>query len=878
MSESNAAEAYRIFTEALLLQGDQRKAFMEENCKDEALRRAVEQMLEGSEKSDAHVFPGLTRFAREAMASTIPQAQTGDTIGPYRLVRKLGQGGMGTVFLAERADDLALKVAIKFPHDFQDTSPGKQFKRERDILASLKHPGIAQLFDAGTTERGQPYFIMEYVEGLPIDTYCHENNLDFWQRLTLLRKVCDAVSFAHRNLVLHRDLKPANLLVTPNGEPKLLDFGISELINPSPSLQLTQTILGMTPAFASPEQLDQQRLSAASDVYALGVLAYKLLTQFFPISPEALSPMAFFEKVRSNDIPPPSSLAKDCSSEHLRSLGTTASGLKRLLKGDMDALLLQALAGKPNERYPSVEAFSAEMDRFRTGLPLKARSHHFGYQLLKFTKLYKWPIATLVLFLTLMLSFSLVLLHQKGRIEAERNSAQRERDTSQQVARFLAQTFQGADPNTSPGQPMSAVELLDQGSLLMHSQLGDQPLVRANLLSIMGSSYRNLGEYAKAEPLLSEALTLQKGLLGAESEEALDTSNQLGLLFKDMGHYDKAEVLLTETLAIRRTQLNVNGLVSALNSLGQLLSEQGRKEETLTLLKEAYARGGDSSDHIFAGTVHNLGLLLKEMGRNEEAEPFLLQALSLHRRMYPNPHPAIATSLNNLGLLAKDRGLLDAAEAYWQEALAMRREIYASDHPKILTSLNNLGAVLRDRGDLNAAEPIFREVLALKRTQYSPNHPRLITSLNNLGMLLLDKGSLSDAEAFLLEAQDIAANKLASEHFFHGVLARNLALLRLDEGRHKEGIALAMDARNRLRKTQKADSLHLTLAEMVLGGAYLASGRYGEAEPLLERSLERLRLAQESFPLHIARTTTWLQELYRKTGQTDRLAALQVEK
>lgn len=867
---------YRILEKALDLSLSAREAYLGNACAgDKVLYQQICDMIAAAEAPDSQLEQAIGQGIQHVLDAPPRPLQIGDRIGAYRLQGLLGRGGMGEVFLAKREDGVVMQAAVKVSLSSpENLALMKRFRQERDILASLKHPHIAQLYDGGTTVDGRPFFIMEYVEGVPIHEYCRKNRLNFEQRLGLFRLVCQALSYAHQNLILHRDIKPANILVTTEGVPKLLDFGISGLMNADTIAAKTYTVFGLTPGYASPEQLEHRRLTAASDIYSLGVLLYFLLTEQLPIPADDASPMDYFRKIEAHQINLPSEALADKGSSVAEAMNTTQTSLRRRLLGDMDTLVMTALAKSPEARFSSVEAFDLEIQRFQAGLPIQVREPTIGYRLRKFIARNRLPLVTGSFLVVLLGCFVLAMFFQKQQTALERNRARQERDTAEQVTQFLVETFQNADPNRAGGEALTARELLDQGAAKMDFQLKDQPRVRAKLLEIMGTAYRNLGELNIAEQLLEEALQLQKQDPDVAQQAVVGSLNALGLLYKDLGDYARAEPLLREAVANKRSHHEPDSLATSLNSLGLLLAEMGEKDEAKTLFQEAYSLREKVTKKSLAGIVNNLGLLLKDLGDYHEAEPFLQEALALHEQMHPSPHPAIATSLNNLGLLAKEKGNLSAAESYWRASLAMRRNLYEANHPKLMTSLNNLAAVLKDKGDLATAETLFFEVLQLKRAQFQPGHPRLITSLNNLAVLLIDKGDLERADPYLEEALAIAAKKLAEDHIFRWVLTRNQALLRLGQGRVKEGRQLAEMAVVGLAKKQKSGSLHLVLAEGILGGALLASGRYEAAKPLLETSYEYLNAEERHFPLHSERLRLWLEDLESKTDQASRSAVL----
>ena len=446
----------------------------------------------------------------EAQTWENADAQTDWRIGAYRVLRELGHGGMGVVYLASRADDQYRKrVAIKvIPAGATSHETVRHFRRERQILASLDHPNIARLLDGGTTTDGSPYIVMEYVEGDAIDRYCDRHELSLVERLRMFLVVCGAVSHAHRNLVVHRDLKPRNILVTKDGDPKLLDFGIATVLNPELSGDSVGTRLAFTPEYASPEQIQNQSVSTAADVYSLGVVLYELLTRRSPYRLKTRTPSEIFQAVCEQQPDLPSAAAGRTGDAATADAATTTdpttapsrrTHLQRRLKGDLDTILLKALRKEPHQRYLSVDAFADDLRLFLDGKPVTARRPTVAYRTRKFLRRH-WLPATAALALALTLVVGSVALAVQARRLGQ------ERDKSTRIAGFLTELFTVADPSRSRGDSVTAREILDEGVKKIDATLADDPMTRGDLLGTMSDVYEGLGLYAEAERLAGRAI------------------------------------------------------------------------------------------------------------------------------------------------------------------------------------------------------------------------------------------------------------------------------------------------------------------------------------------------------------------------------------
>jgi tRNA A-37 threonylcarbamoyl transferase component Bud32/tetratricopeptide (TPR) repeat protein len=566
-----------LFESALEREGDDRAAFLDQACaEDPSLRLQIEALLRSHERAaeflEAPVIDVATRRDEDQAESV-----EGRRIGPYQAIREISHGGMGTVYLAARADGQYKKhVAIKLIRRGMDTDEIlRRFRHERQILAALDHPNIARLLDGGTTEDGRPYFVMEYIEGVPIDDYCNTHRLNTAERLKLFRTVCSAVHYAHQNLVVHRDLKPRNILVTADGGPKLLDFGIAKLLNPElsgQSMDATATGLRlMTPDYASPEQVRGELITTASDVYTLGVLLYELLTGHRPyrVTGRAMQEIAQAvceqepEKPSVSVVRGPWSLAKESGqAPSTKDQGPrTRDKLRKQLSGDLDNIVLMALRKEPQRRYASVDQFSEDIRRHLEGLPVIARKDTLGYRAGKFVTRHKVGVVAAAL-VFLVLVRAVVVIAWQAKIAAEqRDRARVEAAKAERISTFLQQMLSSADPNwyvtgKAKGPKVAVEDVLNEAAQRIETELVDQPEVKADLHHTIGNTYRALEVYDAAERHFRAALELRRRLFGEHHPRVAESLYFLGAVFHLKGDYATAEQLFRQALAILRMEPN----------------------------------------------------------------------------------------------------------------------------------------------------------------------------------------------------------------------------------------------------------------------------------------------------------------------------------
>ncbi|MGI9175684.1 MAG: serine/threonine-protein kinase [Rhodothermales bacterium] len=590
-----------LFSEVLEQPPRERDSFLEEACSgDPDLLAELRSLLE----ADADAYSLLDSSAVNALAlpaDLLPEGvlpAAGERVGPYRLVRRLGVGGMGTVYLAERADgQFEQTVALKLIKPGMDTEAVlARFQAERQILAQLDHPNIARLLDGGAGQDGRPYFAMEYVAGETVTDYCDARALSVAERLRLFEDVCAAVAYAHQNLVVHRDLKPSNVLVTEAGDGrpqvKLLDFGIAKLLTGEDEMALTRTGQRvLTPAYAAPEQLGDQAITTATDVYGLGVVLYELLVGRRPF--EDLTRDALEEAVLQTDPVRPSVAVGQTSESVAEARSATSERLKRRLRGDLDTVVLKALEKEPARRYASAEGLLADLRREREGVPILARPTTVGYRIRKFVARHRGGVVAAV---AIVLVLASVIAAYTNRLARERDRAQLEAEKATEVAAFLGGIFQSADPNDTQGDSALVRDVLDRGAARIRTELAGQPEVQASLMQVVGEVYTTLERYDQADSLLSAALVLKRALYPPAHEEIAATLVSLALLYDYTGDYAASDSLHQEALAMRRRLLGPNhpGVAEAMHGLAAVQYRNGHYAE---------------ADSLFKATLHHFGLV-----------------------------------------------------------------------------------------------------------------------------------------------------------------------------------------------------------------------------------------------------------------------------
>jgi eukaryotic-like serine/threonine-protein kinase len=854
-----------LLDRALDLSEAERRALLERECAgDPDLKGRVEALLaaDGRAKSflegGAGLPPDLLPGESPEPEAPPPDPLLGATLGSWRITGRVGLGGMGVVYRSERAaGGFQQQAALKLVRRGLDTEEIlERFRQERRILARLQHPHIARLLDGGAAPDGRPFFVMEFVEGEPITSWCDRRRSPIEDRLRLFADVCDAVQYAHSNLVVHRDLKPSNILITARGEVKLLDFGIAKMLEErgeegTPAATRTGVRM-MTPEYAAPEQVRGEPSTTATDVHALGLVLCELLAGRRPFQASGRGAGEMERLIAEMEPEPPSKLpgrnaggtvpggTTEGDAEAIaRRRGTTRERLKRRLRGDLDAIVLTALRKDPARRYPGAGAMAEDLRRHLQGLPVGARRDSRGYRARKFVLRHRLATGAAALVLLSILGGGAGTLWQ-ARV------ARREAAKERAVRDFLVSVFQVAAPSESLGEKITARELLDRGAERIDRELAGQPEIQAELLGVVGNIYQELGMYDQAATLLDRAVRMKFALFGESSEETASALERWGAALWLKGEYREALDPLRRSLEVRRRILARNDprTGETLSTLAAVHASLGEREKAVALHREALeidrsARGHQSL--AVATDLYNLGLNLLEMGKPDEAESLMRQSLEIRRKLLPPGHPDAATALNGLALAAERKGDYRQAEELYRESLAIRRKVLGPEHPLTAESLNNLETLLDSSGNYAAAIPLAREALEIRRRTLGEDHDDVAASLNNLAVLSFRTEDYDSAEKAFREALEIWTRKLGPEHENVASAMNNLGMVLEMKGEPGKAEPLIRRALELRRKSPGEESPAVAQSLRNLGVVLADQGRSLEAEKELESCLSLSR-------------------------------------
>lgn len=838
MTDARWQRVEELFHAALALPPAAREAFLDERCGSDASLAAQVRALLAQDAAGDTGLGGAVAASAAALARTFAPARGGERLGPWRIVSEIASGGMGAVFLAERADgQFEQRVAIKFlASGLFGPQAHHRFLAERQILAGLHHPYIAQLVDGGTSPAGTPYLVLEYVAGEPIHRWCDAHRLGVRARLALFLKACEAVQYAHQNLVIHRDIKPSNILVTADGVPKLLDFGIAKPIDArAPRHTIALTVADarlLTPMHASPEQVRGEPVSTATDVYALGVLLYELVSGRFPFELRDAS-LAEVERVICSATPErPSARIADHAGANR---GTTRPKLARALAGDLDTIVLCALRKEPARRYATVRQLAEDIEHYLARRPIRARPDSLRYRARKFAARNRTALGAAGLALLLVVGTVAAYTWQLAR---ERQRAELAAAKAGQVAGFLVDLFEQADTSKRPGRDPSVVELLDEG-VRQVGQLDSQPGLQAELLGVMGAAYTSLGHTQVSIPLLRRALAVQQADPASRPLARADVLARLSAALRVAGQPAAAERTQREVLAIRERVLGgQHTLVArALNLQGNILHDLDRSEEALQVLHRALAIKqvlGEGADEEAASIHNNLAITLDNEGEFDAAAREYREAIAIHRRQIGPPTPALATSIYNLGLVLSRLGEYRGSLAAHREALALRREILGPDHWQTALSGIESAMVEARLGLFDDARAHAGHALAVFRAAFGEHSSRYATAARQMARLRLDLGDYPGAVAMARESVAALAGRRAEFPSVQAVDEAYLALALLRDGRMaaaRAAIETAFDRRGGLNP-RITPHVELTMAQVLS-----AQGERAQATALFETAL-----------------------------------------
>ncbi len=822
MGQQHWEKINNIVDTALELEKEERKRYINKECKDDPeLKSEVTRLLESIQESEAEEFlEGKESYPQNLvseLSKTFEKSETssslvGQNIDNFKILEVVGHGGMGSVFLAERADKAYDQtVAIKVLRRGMDTPSNiLRFKRERNILAKLEHPNISRLLDGGMTNEGLPYLVMEYVKGTPLITYCDTNNLTIEQRLDLFKLVCQAVQHAHNNAVIHRDLKPSNILVTEDGKVKILDFGIAKLLEPEEvSENLFQTRTGarmLTMGYAAPEQVEGEAVTTATDTYALGILLYKLLTGVHPFDLEKKNVTEIERLIRKKTPTKPSTklgeLPKSKQQQIAEQHNSTPSVLQNALKGDLDAIVMKALRKERKKRYNSTDQLLEDLRRRKQNLPIIAREDTIRYKTSKFIRRHKAGLSAAAGFALLIISFFAFYTWQ---ITDERNQARRAAQKAEAVTSYLTDLLSRSNPyleEKNVGLDVTLGSVLQYGHKTIDQEFENQPVVKAKVKTVIGQVYSQLGEFGKAESLLTEAYQIHKGLKSKAMIDQANTTKTLAFMYQDKGNYDRAETLLQET--IQTLQTTKKGLIT----------------------EEA------------ASSIARLGnLSWFNKGQFKTADSLLTKALEIEQQIHSGNHLHIATRYNDLATMNHAQGKLSIADSYYRKAIANYRRL-SGEHANLAIILSNFAILLKDRGDYKEAEQKQIEALKMHKEHSGENSIDIALGTGKLGQIYVEMGKYERADS-LLHLSLEKLHKIYGES--HPYIARNNLILgklvRLKKN-YQEAEEILSNAHAQFSKVYPENHPRISDPLLELGLLYLENDRLQQAGSYLEKTLD----------------------------------------
>jgi eukaryotic-like serine/threonine-protein kinase len=804
----------------------------------------------GSEEQDIERDP--TTLADAKSSPVLPGFP--EHIGRYRILRRLGRGGMGEVFEAEQTEPVHRKVALKLIKGGMDTQEVlARFDSERQALALMNHLNVARMLDAGATEQGHPYFVMEFIQGVPITEYCDSQELTTSQRLELFIQVCDGVQHAHQKGIVHRDIKPSNVLVTIEDQkaiPKIIDFGLAKALGSSDADMTQFTHIGQvigTPTYMSPEQVSGSDIDTRTDVYSLGVLLYQLLVGTLPFDLK-VTPQegwdAFLKKIREQEPVRPSvrtSSLGDSSAETAKKRRLDPASWSRELRGDLDWITLRALEKDRTRRYQSPSELSADITRHLKHEPVLASPPGTVYRVRKFIRRHRVGVtAAAVVALALIAGITGTSIGLIRATSAEK-AAVEEAENTRQLSDFLLGLFRVSDPSEARGNTITAREILDRGAQKIERELGDKPVIKAEMMRTIGGVYNSLGLYKQAQPLLEKSLAISRTVAGSKPLVLSNSTLQLALLYVEHSRYKEALALAQESLNIREKVLGPEHpeTARALLLLGIIYRNTGKHAEAKRLLERSLAirvkaLGPEHPDAMDA--LSHLGWLHYRMKNYQEAERCYERVLSVREKLGPG-QPEVARALSDLGNVKLDMGDYSGALTLFERALAIREKVLGPDHPEVASSVDSIGTALWYMNKMPEAKPYYERALAIREKVFGHESPRLTPHLNNLGLLLRYLGEEEKTRPLYERVLALEEKAFGPESPNLVQILNNLALLISSLGELSEAQRLLERALAISEKAYGPENSKMADTLFALGHIYRENGQYGKTLSFCERVL-----------------------------------------
>ncbi|HEY1468463.1 MAG TPA: serine/threonine-protein kinase [Candidatus Acidoferrum sp.] len=788
----------QIVDRALELDAGQRAAYLDQVCeRNPSLRSKIESLILAYDQADDDLSHS------PVSGPLLADEQRSQTIGPYRLLKILGEGGMGQVWLADQTSPVRRQVALKLIRSGMLHSIALQrFQAERQSLAIMDHPGIAKVFDAGTASGGRPYFVMEYVEGRPITQYCDQNKLPLRDRLRLFIQVCQAVQHAHQKAIIHRDLKPANILVVEvdgKPRPRIIDFGIAKGAAPSEPDDTMFTQAGVllgTPGYMSPEQIDPsiRDVDTRSDVYSLGVVLYELLTGSLPFNTQYLKKQPLeklLHLLRDEDPPSPSTQVGSYSGD--TTVNADVRGLEKAqlvteLRGDLDWITMKALERERDRRYGAPSELAADIERYLQNKPVNARPASAAYRLRKYIRRHRVAVGVASGALALLIAFAVMEAVQLRRIS-------RERDRASRITEFMTSMFKVSEPSQSRGNTITAREILDKASADIDTGLAKDPELKAELTDVMGNVYTSLGLYPKGGALLQSAVETKERVLGPNSPKTLLSMSNLAWNLQRQGHYVEAEKLGREALAGQTRLLGPEDkdTLRTASDLSWTLYELGKYPESEKLLArtlESERRVLGPSDKQTLVSMSTLAWTIAEEGRYPEAEKMESEAVDIARRTLSRDDPELQIAMNNLAGIYQWEGRYADSEKLDREVIELSKRSRGLEHPDTLLGMNNLANVLAYENKFDEAIKLQEETLQIQRRVLGPEHRDTLITMSGLGNTLAGAGRFDEAEKLLRQTLDIQTRLYGPDNPRTADTIYNMACVAAKRGHPDEAFSL----------------------------------------------------------------------------------------